>query len=88
MLASNFMSNEKNSSLFTQLLSSAKGVLLTLFGYLILQDFSATPKTLFGMFLSVLGSVLITVKSITQGYKKKENVNIESNGNKIEMTGK
>ena len=59
-----FMSNEKNSSLFTQLLSDTKYIFITLFSYKILKTFVFTWKNVLGIGITTLSGILITVNSI------------------------
>ena len=62
--ASFFLSNEKNSSLFTQLLSDTKYIFVTIFSYKILKTFIFTWKNILGVVITTLSGILITVNSI------------------------
>ena len=55
LLGSCFLSNERNSGVFTQLLSGAKDVFITTFSYLILRNFKPTTSSVLGLSLSVCG---------------------------------
>ena len=68
-----FISNEKNNSLFTQLLSDSKYIFITLFSFFILKTFSFTWKNILGLLLSTLGAVIISISSMYDNiqFKKK-----------------
>ena len=74
--SSYLISNEKNSSLFTQLLSNCKDIFIALISLVILKDFKPTFKTIAGIILSTLGALVFSFKSIKDniriGLKKKE----------------
>ena len=59
-----FISNEKNSSLFTQLLSNSKDIIVSLLSYFFLKDNKLTIKIVVGLFISTSGALLISMKSI------------------------
>ena len=59
-----FMSNEKNSSLFTQLLSDTKYVFITIVSYKVLKTFVFTWKNILGVGITTLAGIIITVNSI------------------------
>ena len=59
-----FISNEKNSSLFTQLLSNSKDIIVSFLSYLFLKDNRLTIKIIVGLFISTTGAILISMKSI------------------------
>lgn len=59
-----FISNEKNTSLFTQLLSDTKYIFITLISYLVLKSFTFTWKNITGLCLSTLAAIIITFKSL------------------------
>ena len=59
-----FISNEKNSSLFTQLLSNSKDIIVSFLSYLFLKDNRLTIKIIIGLFISTSGAILISMKSI------------------------
>jgi uncharacterized membrane protein len=68
--ASYFISNEANSSLFTQLCSNCKDIFITIIGYMMLSDFSFTVNTSLGMILSTLGATVFSFKTILSSIKK------------------
>ncbi len=55
MNCSNFICNEKISSLYTQLFGNFKDIIITL------KDFVPTIKTFIGIFLSTLGSMRFSI---------------------------
>ena len=58
------MSNEKNSSLFTQLLSDTKYIFITILSYKVLKTFVFTWKNILGVTITTLAGIIITVNSI------------------------
>ncbi len=64
MNSSFFISNEKNSSLFTQLLSNSKDIIVSLLSYFFLKNNALTIKIVLGLFISTSGAILISMKSI------------------------
>ena len=96
--SSYFISNEKNTSLFTQLLSDTKYIVITLISYLVLKSFTFTWKNITGLTLSTLAAIIITITTLydniqfekTKKTKKKKSdndvtqeVHIESTKNMI-----
>ena len=80
--ASFFISNEKNTSLFTQLVSDTKYIIITFISYIVLQSFVFTWKNIFGLFLSTLAAIIITINSLYNNIKfnkGKHNNSIENN---------
>lgn len=72
-----FMSNEKNSSLFTQLLSDTKYIFITILSYRVLKTFVFTWKNILGVAITTLAGIIITVNSLynnIQISKKKSKV--------------
>ena len=71
--ASFFISNEKNTSLFTQLLSDTKYIVITFISYFVLKSFNLTWKNVTGILLSTLAAIIITVNSLYNNirFKKK-----------------
>jgi len=59
-----FISNEKNTSLFTQLLSDTKYIFITLISYSVLKTFNFTWKNILGLLLSTLAAIIITISSL------------------------
>jgi len=73
-----FMSNEKNSSLFTQLLSDTKYIVITLISYSVLKSFTFTWKNVTGLCLSTLAAIIISTTTLydnIQFQKPKKNQN-------------
>ena len=68
-----FISNEKNNSLFTQLLSDSKYIFITLLSYFILKTFTFTWKNILGLILSTFGAIIITISSIYENVEFKKN---------------
>ena len=67
--ASFFISNEKNTSLFTQLVSDTKYIVITFISYVVLQSFVFTWKNITGLFLSTLAAIIITINSLYNNIK-------------------
>ena len=59
-----FISNEKNSSLFTQLLSNSKDIIISFLSYFFLKDNKLTIKIVVGLLISTTGAIMISMKSI------------------------
>jgi drug/metabolite transporter (DMT)-like permease len=81
--ASFFISNEKNTSLFTQLVSDTKYIVITFISYVVLQSFAFTWKNITGLFLSTLAAIIITINSLYNNIKfnkEKYNNSNENNG--------
>ena len=77
--ASFFMSNEKNSSLFTQLLSDTKYIFITILSYKVLKTFKFTWKNILGVGITTLAGIIITVNSLynnIQVTKSKPQINL------------
>jgi drug/metabolite transporter (DMT)-like permease len=83
-----FMSNEKNSSLFTQLLSDTKYIFITILSYKVLKTFVFTWKNILGVAITTLAGVLITVNSIYNNIQIKKRVNIKEEEKKEEKEEK
>ncbi len=67
ILNSSFLlSNEKNSSLFTQLLSNSKDILFSCLSYFILKNNKLTLRIIIGLIISTIGALLISMKSISE----------------------
>ena len=64
-----FISNEKNSSLFTQLLANSKDIFLSVLSYFFLKNNNFTGKMLFGLMISTIGAFLGSTKSICDNLK-------------------
>ena len=59
-----FISNEKNTSLFTQLLSDTKYIVITLISHSVLQSFVFTWKNVTGLCLSTLAAIIISITTL------------------------
>ena len=64
-----FISNEKNSSLFTQLLANSKDIFLSFLSFIFLKNNKLTFKIFLGLFISTLGALLASTKSICENLK-------------------
>ena len=76
--ASFFISNEKNTSLFTQLVSDTKYIVITFISYVVLQSFTFTWKNITGLFLSTLAAIIITINSLYNNIKINKNCSKET----------
>ena len=87
-----FLSNEKTSSLVTQLLSNSKDIFVSGLSFLMLKDNDFSFKKIIGLIISTIGAVLISSKSILDNLKfaerkyyiqisdsNKNEINFESN---------
>ena len=74
-----FMSNEKNTSLFTQLLSDTKYIFITLISYSVLKTFTFTWKNILGLLISTLAAIIITISTLY------DNIQFKNKGNYKEM---
>ena len=74
-----FISNEKNTSLFTQLVSDTKYIVITFISYVVLRSFAFTWKNITGLFLSTLAAIIITINSLYTNIKFKTETNKENN---------
>ena len=72
LILSFFISNEKNSSLFTAMLSNSKDIAITGLSYFWLEGTKFTFCIVGGLLISTIGAVLISVKSMIDNLKKKE----------------
>ena len=64
-----FVSNEKNSSLFTQLLSDSKYIFITILSYFYLKSFNFTWKNIVGLAISTSAAIIITIKTLYDNIK-------------------
>lgn len=71
LIMSFFISNEKNSSLFTAMLSNSKDIAITVLSYFFLKKTKFTFYIIGGLLISTLGAVMISVKSMLDNTKKK-----------------
>ena len=76
-----YISNEKNTSLFTQLVSDTKYIIITFISYGVLRSFVFTWKNILGLFLSTLAAIIITVTSLYDNIKFKKELNKENESN-------
>ena len=67
-----FMSNEKNSSLFTHLLSDTKYIFITILSYKVLKTFKFTWKNILGVGITTLAGIIITVNSLYNNIQVKK----------------
>ena len=72
LILSFFISNEKNSSLFTAMLSNSKDVIITGLSYFWLKGTKFTFCIISGLLISTVGAVLIAVKSMYDNLRKKK----------------
>ena len=82
-----FISNEKNSSLFTVMLSNSKDIIITGLSFFWLKGTKFTFFIIGGLLISTVGAVLIAVKSMMDNTRKKKEirekkVKISESGNK------
>ena len=85
LILSFFISNEKNSSLFTAMLSNSKDVIVTGLSYFWIKGTKFTFCIIGGLLISTVGAVLIAVKSMYDNLRKKktdEQVKINQSENK------
>ena len=67
-----FISNEKNTSLFTQLISDSKYIIITFISYFVLKSFALTWKNVTGIILSTIAAIIITINSLYNNIKFKK----------------
>ena len=84
LMLSFFISNEKNSSLFTAMLSNSKDIAITALSYFWLKETKFTFCILGGLFISTVGALLISVKSMIDNMKKKEDKEDKEDKEKVE----
>ena len=72
LILSFFISNEKNSSLFTAMLSNSKDVIITGLSYFWLKGTKFTFFIIGGLLISTVAAVLIAVKSMYDNLRKKK----------------
>ena len=65
-----FISNEENSSLFTQICGNCKDIFITCISYITLNDFTLTYKTVLGTLLPGFSALLFSYKTILNNIKK------------------
>ena len=79
-----FISNEKNTSLFTQLLSDTKYIVITLISYSVLKSFTFTWKNVIGLILSTLAAIIITISTLYDNIQFKKPKKEKNKDNIIE----
>ena len=87
LILSFFISNEKNSSLFTVMLSNSKDIIITGLSFFWLKGTKFSFFIIGGLLISTVGAVLIAVKSMLDNTRKKKEmqekeVKIDVNNNK------
>jgi len=75
-----FISNEKNTSLFTQLLSDTKYIVITLISYSVLKTFTFTWKNILGLFISTLAAIIITISTLCDNIQFEKSKNNATEG--------
>ena len=75
-----FISNEKNTSLFTQLLSDTKYIVITLISYSVLKSFTFTWKNITGLCLSTIAAIIITITTLYDNIQFKNHNKNKYNG--------
>ena len=81
-----FMSNEKNTSLFTILLSHTKDLFTSILSYFFLAGNEFTVKIALGLLISTTGGVMFSSKSICDNMitgREKKNPNLDSPKNQL-----
>ena len=68
-----FLSNEKNSSLFTSMLSNCKDIIISVLSHFFLQNNKFTKNVVGGLLIATIGAVLISFRSIYENTKLKNN---------------
>ena len=81
-----FISNEKNTSLFTQLISDSKYIIITFISYFVLQSFTLTWKNISGIILSTIAAIIITINSLYNNIEFEKNKKEEFKDIKITKT--
>ena len=72
--ASFFISNEKNTSLFTELVSDTKYIVITFISYFVLKSFAITWKNMTGIIISTIAAIIITINSLYNNIKINKNL--------------
>lgn len=87
-----FLSNEKTSSLFTQLLANSKDIIVSGLSFIMLKDNNFSIKKIIGLIISTIGAILISSKSLFENLKlgdRKYYIQIPDSNkeeNKLEIT--
>jgi preprotein translocase subunit SecF len=84
-----FISNEKNSSLITKLLSNTKGILVTTSLYLFDSEKNKLNVNIFfGLLMATCGSVFINIQSIYKNINKSDKKEKQKKINEYEMVNR
>ena len=67
-----FMSNEKNSSLFTAMLSNCKDIIISVLSKFFLTNNKFTKNVVGGLLIATIGAILISVKALYENTKLKK----------------
>ena len=93
LTSSFFISNEKNSSLITKLLSNSRAIFVTVALHIFDKDKNKLNATiLFGLLLAIVGSILINIESIMKNinrnkYDENDNGDNNSDNNDMNISG-
>jgi len=68
-----FTSNEKNSSLFTSMLSNCKDIIISVLSNFFLSNNKFTKNVVGGLLIATIGAILISFRSIYENTKLKNN---------------
>ena len=71
-----FISNEKNSSLFTAMLSNSKDIMITALSYFFLKGNKFSSNVIGGLLIATVGALMISFKSIYDNTKRVEKIKI------------
>ena len=82
-----FMSNEKNSSLFTILLANTKDVVTSILSYFVLEGNKFTVNIFLGLIISTTGAFMFSSKSICDNMLTKIDTDYKSNTNENTKNG-
>ena len=80
-----FVSNEKNSSLFTLLLANSKSILATLLSSILLKGNKLSIKIIVGLVISTIGAIIITSRFLSKNMKIGEEKKSMENNQEIEI---
>ena len=93
LTSSFFISNEKNSSLITKLLSNSRAIFVTVALHIFDKDKNKLNATIFlGLILAIIGSILINIESIMKNinrnkYDENDNGDNNSDNNDMNISG-
>ena len=93
LTSSFFISNEKNSSLITKLLSNSRAIFVTVALHIFDKDKNKLNATIFlGLLLAIIGSILINIESIMKNinrnkYDENDNGDNNSDNNDMNISG-